>query len=54
MSQLFGSGGQSIGASSTSNEYSGLISFKIDFLNKFPLGVILYLVTFQYYIGDNA
>ena len=46
MSQLFGSGGQSIGASNTSNEYSGLISFRIDFLNKFPLGLILYLVTF--------
>ena len=50
MSWLFGSRGQSIRASNTSNEYSGLISFKIDFLNKFPLGVILYLVTFQYYI----
>ena len=34
MSQLFASGGQSVGASATasnlSNEYSGLISFKID------------------------
>ena len=34
MSQLFTSGGQSIGASASmnisSNEYSGLISFKID------------------------
>ena len=36
MSWLFGSGGQSIGASvsatSSSNEYSGLISFRIDLL----------------------
>ena len=36
MSQLFGSGGQSIGASasasSPSNEYSGLISFRTDWL----------------------
>ena len=46
MSWLFGSKGQSIRASNTSNEYSGLISFRIDFLNKFPLGLILYLVTF--------
>ena len=37
MSQLFASGGQSIGAStfstSPSNEYSGLISFRIDWFN---------------------
>ena len=37
MSQLFASGGQSIGisasASSPSNEYSGLISFRIDWLD---------------------
>ena len=37
MSQLFASGGQSIGVSafniSPSNEYSGLISFKIDWLD---------------------
>ena len=34
MSQLFTSGGQSIGVSaSASNEYSGLISFRIDWLN---------------------
>ena len=32
MSQLFASGGQSIGISA-SNEYSGLISFRIDWLN---------------------
>ena len=30
MSQLFASGGQSIGASASSDEYSGLISFRID------------------------
>ena len=36
MSQLFPSGGQSIGASSSAsvlNEYSGLISFRIDWFN---------------------
>ena len=34
MSQLFASGGQSIGASaSASNEYSGLISFRIDWFD---------------------
>ena len=33
MSQLFSSGGQSIGASASSDEYSGLISFRIDWLN---------------------
>ena len=37
MSQLFASGGQSIGASalviSLSNEYSGLISFRIDWFD---------------------
>ena len=35
MSQLFASGGQSIGASSInpSSEYSGLISFRIDWLD---------------------
>ena len=36
MSQFFASGGQSIGASvsiSHSNEYSGLISFRIDWLD---------------------
>ena len=32
MSQLFASGDQSIGAS-TSSEYSGLISFRIDWLD---------------------
>ena len=32
MSQFFASGGQSIGASA-SNEYSGLISFRIDLLD---------------------
>ena len=36
MNRLFASGGQSIGASawaiSPSNEYSGLISFRIDYL----------------------
>ena len=33
MSQLFTSGGQSIGASAPSSEYSGLISFRIDWLD---------------------
>ena len=37
MSQLFTSGGQNIGASastiSSSNEYSGLISFRIDWFD---------------------
>ena len=37
MSQLFASGGQSIGASASainpSNEYSGLISFRIDWFD---------------------
>ena len=35
MSQLFASGGQSIGSPSISpsNEYSGLISFRIDWLD---------------------
>ena len=36
MSQFFASGGQSIGASA-SNEYSGLISFRIDRLNLLAL-----------------
>ena len=33
MSQLFASGGQSIGASASLNEYSGLISFRIDWFD---------------------
>ena len=33
MSQLFASGGQRIGVSSPSNEYSGLIFFKMDWLD---------------------
>ena len=33
MSQLFASGGQSIRVSAPSNEYSGLISFRIDWLD---------------------
>ena len=42
MSQLFASGGQSIGASasfsiSPSNEYSGLISFTIDWFDLLPV-----------------
>ena len=43
MSQLFTSGGQSIGASSSvpSNEYSGLISFKIDWFDLLAVQGIL-------------
>ena len=33
MSWLFASGGQNIGASAPSNEYSGLISFRIDWFD---------------------
>ena len=45
MSQFFASGGQSIGVSasaiSPSNEYSGLISFRIDWLDLFAVHVTL-------------
>ena len=45
MSQLFASGGQSIGVSasaiSPSNEYSGLISFRMDWLDLFAVQGIL-------------
>ena len=33
MSQPFASGGQSIGVSTSANEYSGLISFRLDWLD---------------------
>ena len=41
MNQLFASGGQSIGISATaispSNEYSGMISFRMDWMNLLPV-----------------
>ena len=41
MSQLFASGDQSIGASASSNEYSGLFSFRIDWFDLLAVRRIL-------------
>ena len=56
MSQLFASGGQSTGASvsiSPSNEYSGLISFRIDWLDLLAVQGILKSVL-QHHISKTS
>ena len=54
MNWLFPSGGQSIGVStsavSPSSEYSGLISFTIDWFDLFAVQLLLYSEVIQLYI----